>query len=397
MNYLYQQPLSFSRGVGVVLGSFSPLHKGHLDLIYRAKKECLGGALVVVCGYENDKGYPKMTLKERYQMVRQYFRDDPLVAVYALSDDEMGIAEYATKPGEWQWGTWLEHLCNDVIAANIGGNDDPAYMSFVKSKLVFYTGEKAYSDDLRELGCKTVLLDRTVNPVSGTMIRDNPIQCWDNIAWTYHRKFSHNILITGTASEGKTTLVEDIGRYFNLPYSYEWARGYIDKYMIGDWEFDVRDFLAFLTGQYNYNRDCLESPHNNGVFVSDTDCIVTKMYAKYYAQDEDMVLTMDEYERVIEPVADTFIKRSHWDKIFVVVPKGEFVDDHTRYMKHSSMQARKELACILLQELDKAGLNDKLEILDGGYLSNFTRVKNYITEIIERGKANAQHQDAFEK
>lgn len=76
-----------------MLGSFSPLHKGHLDLIYRAKKECLGGALVVVCGYENDKGWPKMTLKERYQMVRQYFRDDPLVAVYALSDDEMGESD----------------------------------------------------------------------------------------------------------------------------------------------------------------------------------------------------------------------------------------------------------------------------------------------------------------
>ena len=85
MNYVYQAPLMFSKGVGVVLGSFSPLHKGHLDLIYQAKKECMGGALVVVCGYNNDKGWPKMTLKERYQMVRQYFRDDPLVAVYALS------------------------------------------------------------------------------------------------------------------------------------------------------------------------------------------------------------------------------------------------------------------------------------------------------------------------
>ena len=382
MNYIYQEPLAFDKGVGVVLGSFSPLHKGHLDLIYRAKKECLGGALVVVCGYENDKGWPKMTLKERYQMVRQYFRDDPLVAVYALSDDEMGIAEYATRQNEWRWDIWIEHLFSDVIATNDPDTkEDLAYKSFVANNLTFYTGEKAYSDDLQELGFKTVLLDRQLNLISGTMIRDNPIRYWDKIAWTYHRKFSHNILITGTASEGKTTLVEDIGRYFNLPYSFEWARSYIEKYMIGDWEFDARDFLAFLTGQYNYNRDCLESPHNNGIFVSDTDCIVTKMYAKYYAQDDEMALTMDEYQRVIEPVADTFIAKSHWDKIFVVLPRGEFVDDHTRYMKHSSMQARGELAAILLEELDKAGLTDRLEILNGGYQSNFNRVKDYITNI----------------
>ena len=382
MNYIYQSPLQFGKGVGVVLGSFSPLHKGHLDLIYRAKKECLGGALVVVCGYENDKGWPKMTLKERYQMVRQYFRDDPLVAVYALSDDEMGIAEYATRQNEWRWDIWIEHLFSDVIATNDPDTkEDLAYKSFVENNLTLYTGEKAYSDDLQELGFKTVLLDRQLNLISGTMIRDNPIRYWDKIAWTYHRKFSHNILITGTASEGKTTLVEDIGRYFNLPYSFEWARSYIEKYMIGDWEFDARDFLAFLTGQYNYNRDCLESPHNNGIFVSDTDCIVTKMYAKYYAQDDEMALTMDEYQRVIEPVADTFIAKSHWDKIFVVLPRGEFVDDHTRYMKHSSMQARGELAAILLEELDKAGLTDRLEILNGGYQSNFNRVKDYITNI----------------
>ena len=382
MNYIYQEPLAFDKGVGVVLGSFSPLHKGHLDLIYQAKKECMGGALVVVCGYDNDKGWPKMTLKERYQMVRQYFRDDPLVAVYALSDDEMGIAEYATRQNEWQWGIWLDHLFSDVIATNNPSTkENPVYKEFVAKQLTFYTGEQSYSDDLQALGYKTALLNRQLNLISGTMIRENPIRYWDEIAWTSHRKFSHNILITGTASEGKTTLVEDIGRYFNLPYSFEWARSYIEKHMIGDWEFDARDFLAFLTGQYNYNRDCLESPHNNGIFVSDTDCIVTKMYAKYYAMDEDMALTMDEYLNIIEPVADTFIKKSHWDKIFMVLPRGQFVDDHTRYMKHSSIKAREELASILLDELDKAGLRDKVEIIDSGYQSNFNRVKNYIKEI----------------
>lgn len=31
---------------------------------------------------------------------------------------------------------------------------------------------------------------------------------------------------------------------------------------------------------------------------------------------------------------------------------------------------------------EKAGLNDKVEILDGGYLNNYNRVKEYIAQVI---------------
>ncbi len=373
MNYVYQPALDYVRGAGAVLGSFSPLHRGHLDLIYRAKKECAGGVLVVVCGCNGDKGYPLMPLEKRYQMVREFFKDDPLVAVYCLSDDEMGIAGCND-----QWDIWLHHFMDDVVKANRGSLFD-----LEKSDITFYCGEEEYIRQISARGFSTKFVDRTELPISATMIRANPMKYWEYIAWTYHRVFSHNILITGTASEGKTTLVEDIGRYFNLPFSYEWARGYIDRHTIGDWEFDSRDFLAFLDGQFNYNRECIESRMNKGIFVSDTDCLVTKMYAKYYAMDKEMALTMDEYNKIIAPAADAFVSKSRWDKVFVVCPMGVFVDDHTRYMKHGTMEARRDLVNILFEELCVAGLQDKMEILPGGYLRNFNRVKEYINGIME--------------
>ena len=376
MNYVYQAPLKYRRGVGAVLGSFSPLHRGHLGLIYQAKKECMGGVLVIVCGCKGDKGYPLMPLEKRYQMVREFFKDDPLVAVYCLSDDEMGIAGCND-----QWDIWLTHFMEDVVCTNRGTLDDLG-----RHDITFYCGEEEYVKQIAARGFSTRLVDRTELPISATMIRANPMKYWEYIAWTYHRVFSHNILITGTASEGKTTLVEDIGRYFNLPFSYEWARGYIDRHTIGDWEFDSRDFLAFLDGQFNYNRECVESRMNKGIFVSDTDCLVTKMYAKYYAMDKEMALTMDEYNKIIVPAADAFASKSKWDKVFVVCPMGTFVDDHTRYMKHGTMEARTDLVNILLEELCEAGLQDKMEILPGGYLRNFNRVKEYINGIMEEAK-----------
>jgi cytidyltransferase-like protein len=47
MLHTYQKPLR-GKKVGVVFGSFAPLHQGHLDLIMRAKKENDGGCIVIV-------------------------------------------------------------------------------------------------------------------------------------------------------------------------------------------------------------------------------------------------------------------------------------------------------------------------------------------------------------
>lgn len=369
MNCIYQEKIDITHKAGIIFGSFAPLHKGHLDLIYRAKKEC-DGVFVITGGYKNDRGYPDMPIESRYRMVRKYFQDDSLVAVYCMSDDELGIAEYTD-----QWDIWLSHLCKDVISVN---QQKEINMEYMKEHVKFYVGERGYADQLRLRGFDVYLADRKENPISATMIRKNPLKYWDSMAYTYYSVFSHNILITGTASEGKTTLAQDIGKYFNIPYSHEWAKDYVTKEYIGDWEFDCKDFLTFLNGQYSHNQDCIKERGNKGIFISDTDEMVTKMYAKYYAMDPEMSVTMEDYINIIEPVADAYIKCSKWDKIFVIVPKGEFVNDHIRYLKHSSMKARNDLIKILFEEIEKAGLKDQCEILDGGYLDNFNRVKEYI-------------------
>lgn len=374
MMYAYQKPLE-GRSVGVVFGSFAPLHQGHLDLIMRAKKENDGGALVIVCGYDGDKGEPLMPHKKRYRYVREFFADDDLVAVYSINDSEIGISQYPDG-----WDGWMRAFKN-IFDLAVRRRDVTVRR--------WYVGDPNYAEDLKTRYQEHVILvDRkATNPICATMIRQNPIKHWDKIAAPFRRVFSHNILITGTASEGKSTLVQDLGKYFNAPCSHEWARDYMAQSCVSDWELDGADFMAFIEGQYTLNRQLINSPGNHGVFFADTDPLVTKMYASKYADDPDCAITKEEYERVAV-MADEYARKNRWDAIFILYPNGVFVDDHTRYMKHSGMDEREDLYNRLVDSIIQHYDNyakERVFVLRGGcYYENFKAIVDYVNGIMNR-------------
>ena len=369
MLHTYQKPLRGNK-IGVVFGSFAPLHQGHLDLIMRAKKENDGGCIVIVCGYDGDKGEPLMPHSKRYRYVREFFADDDLVAVYAINDTESMRPNYPNG-----WDSWMCEFEQIWGMAVTGYNHER----------IWYVGDENYYNDLvNKQKEAAILVDRIAdNPISATMIRQNPIKYWDKIAAPFRRVFSHNILVTGTASEGKSTLVTDLGKYFNAPHSWEWPRDYMEESGVSDWELDGADFIAFLEGQYNLNKKLINSPANHGIFFADSDSMTTRMYAEMYAKDDNFAMTMEEFDKVAV-VADELARKSRWDKIFLVAPHGVFVDDHSRYMGHSQMVERKKLFDILCEDINRTGNWDKVTILSGNYYENFMAVVNYVKEIIEK-------------
>lgn len=381
MLHAYQKPLK-GKSIGVVFGSFAPLHQGHLDLIMRAKKENDGGVLVIVCGYNGDKGEPLMPHSKRYRYVREFFADDDLVAVYAINDDEINANRY---PNGWnEWLAEFNNIWEKAVEPDIHTEVFPHYVDWPHRR--WYVGDKNYYDDLIERHETPILVDRVSdNPICATMIRENPIKYWDKITFPFRRIFSHNILICGTASEGKTILTQDLGKYFNAPYSYEWARNYMRESCVSDWELDGADYMAFLEGQYNLNKQLINSPANHGVFFADSDAMVTKMYAEYYAKDDRCALTLEEYRKVAM-MADELTRKSRWDKIFLIGPRGKFVDDHERFMAHSGMKEREELFELLCRNIKESGNWDKVTILNGNYYENFVTVVKYVKELMARGE-----------
>ena len=346
------------------------MHQGHLDLIMQAKKEndiCY----VVVCGYDNEPRADEigLTLNRRFTLVKQMFKDDEQIRVVQVNDTKLGIDESMS---DSNWDIWLTYVTKKLIKEGQIGN-----------KFTWYVGEESYEKSLDERSKDMwkindiVYIKRDINPISATMIRENPIKYWNKIAWPFRQFFSTNILITGTASEGKSTLTRDIATYFGLPYSEEYGRTYMEYYAKSDTDLTVTDFQEFLIEQRRDTQKKIASPGNCGIVISDTDNLVTLMYAKAYVEDNNIDLTEDDY-KTLEQLAWNIKRGIQWDKIFLLPPKNNFVDDGCRYMEQSSIEERTKNYNRLVELLKEFGWWDKVEVIDGNFLENFNSVKNYI-------------------
>lgn len=357
--------------IGICFGGYCPMHRGHLDGIMRAKKEN-DKVFVIVCGYNNEPraGNINMTLKERTAIVRKIFRNDEIISVLTINDSDLGIDESMSRENWLVWQNKVAELLYDTIK--------------YKDEITWYVAEPFYKEMLEKyniLKANVTLIDKVV-PVSGTVIRDTPLKYWKYIVKEYRNNLCKNILITGTASEGKTTLVRDISTYFSINHSEEYGRDDLLAKCKVDTDLTADDFVDFLIGQDQDMRKRIIN-NDNGVFISDTDNLVTLMYAKAYVDDPNVPIEENEYWEKVYPVAKALQGRVKWDKIFLLPPKNKFVDDGSRYMKQASIDERIANFNRLVELLKNFGLWEKVEILDGDFKSNFEKVKDYINKLYD--------------
>lgn len=381
--------------IGICFGGYCPMHQGHLDAIMKAKKEndiCY----VVVCGYDNE---PRATqlgiqLDKRYQLVKEFFKDDEIVRVLKINDTELGIDESMSIHN---WEIWIDAVLEQMTEIK---------KDRIEYDLTFYVAEERYADDINLLiefdffnwmkvpinkarlfcqSCKAVLIPKEIE-ISGTQVRENPLKYWNRIVKPFRKFLTKNILVIGTASEGKTTLVRDIAKYFDIPHIEEYGRTYMAKRNMLDTDLTCHDFIEFLFHQRQNLLDAEESDANNkGIIISDTDNLITLMYAKAYSEDSNINFTKKEFKSLKSLVQKHFMKGVYWDKIFLIPPGNKFVDDGSRYMEQASMEERWKnyynLLAIIAEICPEYA--DKItELKPSDYYGNFLTVKNYINSLL---------------
>lgn len=349
--------------LGIVFGTFAPLHVGHIDIINQAKRHN-DGVLTIVSGYDGDRGdLIGLSLRKRFRYTRETFRYDDLVIVDKL--DENHIPAYPNG-----WVEWLAKLDESIAQ----------YVTFSgQAKIVVYCGETEYKDKINELrpDWEVVLVDRSIIRISGTMIRNNPRAHWHQIAKPFRRFFSTNVLIAGSASNGKTTLARDLSRLFGCPWSPEYAREYQERYNVLDDELDKNDYTYLFTGQFRQTSDLIDSPANNGLIIADTNSTITMAYAEYYLKDS---LSEEDFQALTD-VYQSMIEKEKWDKIFVVLPQSNYVDDGVRDMTMADEETRDAFTSLTIQLFEEAGLADKIV-----YLGNPKPGQTFFESLYETAK-----------
>lgn len=362
------------KNVGVVFGTFAPMHVGHFREIVKAKRE-QDEVVVVVSGYKGDRGDTSkyhLTLERRFRAARRVFSNDKLVHVVALN--EAGIPKM---PNGWdEWFNKLESLVNETVP---------------DGKLTFYTGEPDYKVELekrlKSSHDSVELLDRHLFGqfnISGTEIRKDPVNNWNKILRPFRPYFSQNIILTGGSSTGKTELVHDLAMTYTAPYVPEFSRVYQDVQNENTPDDDLTpwDYQQLVIGQYNSMRDEIKGTGNQGLVISDTDAVVTDAYAQLWLEN-------DEDKKYIHELVKRTIANSNISLIMVVPSINHFVNDNYRNQEFSDEANQKRFYDKLMSLYEEFGLMDKVVILDQkgttdndkyGYNARYSQAINVIEE-----------------
>ena len=327
--------------IGVILGTFAPLHIGHQQLIYKALMNN-DSALVVVCGSEKDRGAKiDLPIEKRFRYLREAYNDEPNLRVAMITEDVQVTDSQKNQ-------IWSQQLL-EILQEN-------THEAFQNIHFTFYVGEKEEVAKLSQTlpsNCEVKCENRGEINVSATEIRKHPMQYWDKINRVFRRHFTKKVLIAGSASTGKSTLVRRLARSINAPFSEEFARIYEERANITDEELKASDYANFILGQSEANYHEICSPSNNGITFFDTDVIVTQAYAQLYLPAEE--------NRLLDDLFNLTIAREQFDLILVIPPMTEYIDDGFRNMDWAA--SRMEFHNKLMELYQLHGFKDKIVIL----------------------------------
>jgi len=336
--------------VGAVPGKFLPLHRGHIHAILTAATKCKT-LYVVVCHNEEEvleltKNTKYMALKERVKWVAQEFQNMPHIKVVGLDESSFNIPRF---PNGWeQWAAALQSVVPETLDVTFGN-------------------EESYRENhdkyMPHIAYETFDVDRSIFNTSGTAIRENPLAHWNMLAGSTRPFFAKKVLITGTESCGKSTLVKALAKTFYTAWSEEFGKDYSTKYLGGREDgFSVEDFDRIGWLQQEQDLKALQTA--NKVVFFDTDALITNFYCVQYLGKKSEFL-------------EEFAKRQEYDLIIAMKPDVDWVDDGFRWI---SDQQRRETNHDYLVNLYKRKKDSKIIEVGGNYQERFEKVYQIVTE-----------------
>lgn len=241
------------RKVGLTLGKFAPLHKGHQFIIETALKEV--DELVVLI---YDTSVINSPLNVRSKWIKDLY---PSVNVIEAWDGPEGYSNERS----------FEILQEQYIIKALCG----------KEITHFYSSE-FYGDHVsKALGAVDRRIDesRQLVPISATMIRENPFKYRHFVSDIVYRDLITKVVFVGAMSTGKSTITEALAKKYNTTFASEYGREYWTEHQV-DRRISFEAFDEIAIGHIEREDKAMLNA-NKYLFV-DTNAITTYMFALDY-------------------------------------------------------------------------------------------------------------------
>ena len=235
--------------VGLTLGKFAPLHRGHQQLIETAIAET--DHLIVLIYEAAETSIP---LSKRANWIRRLY---PKVEVIEVRD---GPVEVSDRPEiTAQHDEFLKTLVGDRGITH------------------FFSGEFYGEHVSRALGA----IDRRVprGAPSGTAVRGDPFGRRADVHPLVYRDLVTKVVFVGAPSTGKTTLAERLAAEYATVWMPEYGREYWEKHQVGR-RLTLEQLVELAVG-HREREDALVADANRFLFV-DTDATTTYVFSHYY-------------------------------------------------------------------------------------------------------------------
>lgn len=276
---------------GLVVGKFSPLHRGHQHVIDTALSQCRH---VILLSYSNPE-LPGCEPERRERWLEQLY---PQTTRLVVTNEQRVIPPNSADDDTHRAFTaeLIDRPVDAVFTSESYGDGFAAYLARHFRRPVQH-----------------VLVDaaRSVVPTSGTSIRANVHESHQWLHPTVYASFVDRIVCLGGESSGKSTLAEALARAHGTKHATEFGRElWVDRG--GALEFD--DLL--LIGRTQVEREEQLSEQSNRYLFCDTSPLTTLFYC------------LDQFGRA-SPELEELADRTY-SLTLLCVPDFDFVQDGTR-------------------------------------------------------------------
>ncbi|MGE5628462.1 MAG: AAA family ATPase [Solirubrobacterales bacterium] len=323
--------------IGLIIGKFMPMTKGHIGLIEFGLENC-DKLIVAVCSIKSEPIDGEL----RFNWVKKHFYNNSKVEVVHITREDLPNSSVSSRYISKIWGAYLKELFPEV---NI---------IFASEKYGEYVAEYMNIDYM------LFDVERKIIPISATMIRENPYENWDYIPEVVKPYYVKRICIFGPDSCGKSTLTIDLAKHYKTTFVPELARSMFEWSSLLIEDLNMNHLEQFAKMQYEAVNSM--TYFANKILFCDSDNITTQIYSEVYCE------FVSEDVKKYEMNYDLFL----------------FLDIDTPYIEEEQRNLgnrRKEMRQRFIEALEERSI--KYVLINGSWEERFSKAVKAIDNIIK--------------